>query len=197
MLAECQVVDWDKDSSGRPHDVVWLDHPLWSSRKCRFRPVILIHIATWFHRTIHLDLRRSASLGHPNLDSPVLWCTYQISSRVICRLIEQVVSGTYLQWVIYGDHPSWTAFVGMIIIVICGIYAAVGPICFVELMIGSWSRYGSQSSRPRGGYRRGDPTASSISNGESTLNWRERVRRRVWPASDWVDFYWTLNPASK
>lgn len=37
----------------------------------------------------------------------------------------QVVSGTLLQWAIYGDHPSPTAFVGMIIIVVCGKYAAV------------------------------------------------------------------------
>jgi len=41
------------------------------------------------------------------------------------RVDHQVVSGTLLQWLIYGDHPSWTAFVGMAIIVICGIYAAV------------------------------------------------------------------------
>ena len=41
------------------------------------------------------------------------------------RVDHQVVSGTLLQWLIYGDQPSWTAFVGMAIIVICGMYATV------------------------------------------------------------------------
>jgi hypothetical protein len=57
-----------------------------------------------------------------------------------------------LQWVIYGDHPSWTAFVGMAIIVICGMYAAVSPVWMIELMVGLWSRYGHKGRRSRGGY---------------------------------------------
>ena len=46
--------------------------------------------------------------------------------RQCCAYQCQVVSGTLLQWAIYGDHPSAIAFVGMIIIVVCGMYAVVG-----------------------------------------------------------------------
>lgn len=43
----------------------------------------------------------------------------------IIRLASQVVFGVLAQWVIYGNHPSWTAGLGMMIIVASGIYASV------------------------------------------------------------------------
>jgi hypothetical protein len=39
-----------------------------------------------------------------------------------------------------------------LIIVICGIYAAVSPVWMLELMVGLWSRYGHTGRRTRGGF---------------------------------------------
>lgn len=33
--------------------------------------------------------------------------------------------GTLLQWLVYGNHPSPTAAIGMALIIACGVYAAV------------------------------------------------------------------------
>lgn len=44
---------------------------------------------------------------------------------LIPLLTRQVVFGTLIQWVVYSNHPSLAAAVGMAIILICGIYASV------------------------------------------------------------------------
>jgi len=40
-------------------------------------------------------------------------------------LTTKVVFGTLIQWIVYSNHPSVAAAIGMVVILVCGIYASV------------------------------------------------------------------------
>jgi len=72
MLAEGETLVWNNDSSGRPHDVVWLDDSLGRSRKCWSSQYDTDACSHWVHRTIYLDQCRSAGVKNANLHGPLL-----------------------------------------------------------------------------------------------------------------------------
>ena len=40
-------------------------------------------------------------------------------------LTTKVVFGTLIQWIVYSNHPSFAAAIGMVVILVCGVYASV------------------------------------------------------------------------
>jgi hypothetical protein len=42
-------------------------------------------------------------------------------------LTSKVVFGTLIQWIVYSNHPSIAAAIGMVVILVCGVYASVSP----------------------------------------------------------------------
>jgi hypothetical protein len=50
-----------------------------------------------------------------------LYISYKIT------LISKVVFGTLIQWIVYSNHPSIAATIGMVVILVCGVYASVSP----------------------------------------------------------------------
>lgn len=51
-----------------------------------------------------------------------------ISITLIYGLIIQLVHSTVIQWLIYGNHPNIITTTGILLIVICGLVAAVSLI---------------------------------------------------------------------
>jgi hypothetical protein len=47
-------------------------------------------------------------------------------------LTSKVVFGTLIQWIVYSNHPSIAAAIGMVVILVCGVYASVSPLNLEE-----------------------------------------------------------------
>ena len=48
--------------------------------------------------------------------------------QIMISLTTKVVFGTLIQWIVYKNHPSVAAAIGMVVILVCGIYASVSPL---------------------------------------------------------------------
>lgn len=47
-------------------------------------------------------------------------------------LTSKVVFGTLIQWIVYSNHPSVAAAIGMVVILVCGVYASASPLNIEE-----------------------------------------------------------------
>jgi len=118
-----QIPHCHKDSTGRSHHDKRMDDSPRCSRQCDPRKDTADGQPLGFIGQYALTYAGQRVSG--TQVSIVMYLGVRHVHEGELRVDNQVVSGTFLQWLIYGDHPSWIAFVGMAIFVICGIHAAV------------------------------------------------------------------------